>query len=380
MTRLLIAAGGTGGHIYPGLAVAREFAARHNDAEISFVGTERGLEGKIIGDAGFEVHMLRAEPLRGGSLLRKVKAAFSLFPALTDASRLLKKVRPGAVVGVGGYISGPLLLSAARQGIPTLILEPNYDPGLTNKWLARFVDRVAVAWEDTAKHFRGRAFVSGNPIRPEIAAVADVEPAATIPEAAGNGPFRDEATAGPGTGATMHVLLFGGSQGSRALNDAMIAALPQLPDGAVEITHQAGPDDLDRVRTAYAESNIPARVEPYLPSMDKEYARCHIVVSRAGATTCAELAAAGRGAILIPLELAGGHQRHNAEALQREGAAIIIEEANLDGPKLAATLAELAENPDRYVDMGKHARANAKPEATAKIVDELEKLLGAKAL
>ncbi len=379
MTRLLIAAGGTGGHIYPGLAVAREFATRHADAEISFVGTERGLEGRIIGDAGFEVHMLRAEPLRGGSLLRKAKAMFALFPALSDARRLLEKVQPHAVVGVGGYISGPLLLQAARQGIPTLILEPNYDPGLANKWLARFVDRAAVAWEDTAQHFRGKAFVSGNPIRPEIAAVPDVEPAAPIPGPAGDDPSPGEATAGRSTRATINVLLFGGSQGSRALNDAMIAALPQLPNGAVEITHQTGPNDLDRVRTAYAQSNIPARIEPYLPSMGEEYARCHIVVCRAGATTCAELAAAGRGAILVPLELAGGHQRHNAEALQREGAAIIIEEANLDGPTLAATLTELAKNPDRYVQMGAQARQNAKPNAAAKIVDELEKLICAEA-
>ncbi len=377
MTRLLIAAGGTGGHIYPGLAVAREFAARHPDAEISFVGTQRGLEGKIIGNAGFEVHMLRAEPLRGGSVLRKIKAVFALFPALFDARSLLKKVLPDAVVGVGGYISGPLLLAASRRGIPTLILEPNYDPGLANKLLARFIDRAAVAWEGTAHHFRGKAFVSGNPIRPEIAAVPDVGRPATIPSAAaGADPSTGEATAGVGTPATMQVLLFGGSQGSRILNDAMIAALPYLPDGAIEVTHQTGPDDLDRVRTAYAESNTPARVDPYLPNMDEEYARCHIVVSRAGATTCAELAAAGRGAILIPLELAAGHQRHNAEALEREGAAIVIEEAHLDGPALAAQVASLAKNPDRYIEMGKKARANAKPEATARIVDELEKLLG----
>ncbi len=376
MTRLLIAAGGTGGHIYPGLAVAQEFAARHADAEISFVGTERGLEGRIIGDAGFEVHLLRAEPLRGGSLLRKAKAALALFPALSDARRLLKKVQPDAVVGVGGYVSGPLLLSAARQGIPTLILEPNFDPGLANKWLARFVDRAAVAWEDTARHFRGKAFVAGNPIRPEIAAVPDLEPAAAIPGAdAGNDPSSGEGTAGLGARATMRVLLFGGSQGSRALNDAMVAALPHLPNGAVEITHQTGPNDLERVRAAYTTAEIPARVEPYLPNMGEEYARCHIVVSRAGATTCAELAAAGRGAVLVPLQLAGGHQRHNAEALQREGAAIVIEEANLDGPTLAATLTELAKNPDRYVQMGAQARQNAKPNATARIVDELERLL-----
>ncbi len=381
ITRLLIAAGGTGGHIYPGLAIAREFAARHPDAEISFVGTQRGLEGKIIGDAGFEVHMLRAEPLRGGSLLRRIKAVFALLPALSDARRLLTKVEPDAVVGVGGYISGPLLLAASRRGIPTMILEPNYDPGLANKLLARFIDRAAVAWQDTAHHFRGKAFVSGNPIRPEIAAVPEVGTAATIPStAAGTDPSTGEATVGVGTPATMQVLLFGGSQGSRILNDAMIAAMRHLPNGAIQITHQTGPDDLDRVRTAYAESNTPARVEPYLPNMDEEYARSHIVVARAGATTCAELAAAGRGAILVPLELAAGHQRHNADALQRQGAAIVIKEAHLTGRALATELAELAKNPDRYIEMGKKARANAKPEATARIVDELEKLLGAIAL
>lgn len=350
-TRLLLAAGGTGGHIYPGLAVAREFQARNPGAKIVFVGTPRGLEERIIGGAGFEVHMLRAEPLRGGSLGRKIKGAVALVPAIGDANRLLRAFRPDAVVGIGGYISGPLLLTAALRRIPTLILEPNFDPGLTNKLLARFVDTAAVAWEDTAAHFRGKAFVSGNPIRPEIAAVPDV-----------------------GTTDVLRVLLFGGSQGSRILNDAMVAALPSLA-GTIEIVHQTGAADLERVRTAYVEAGRPARIEPYLPDMNEEYARCAIVVSRAGATTCAELAAAGRGAILIPLELAGAHQRHNADALERTGAAIVIPEAELTGTRLARTLNDLATDPEQYVAMGTAARKQAKPNATKEIVNKLEALI-----
>jgi len=349
--RLLIAAGGTGGHIYPGLALAREFSAREPDAEIVFVGTSRGLEEKIIGGAGYEVHLLRAEPLRGGSLGRKLKGGLALFPALLDAYRLLRRRRPHAVVGVGGYISGPLLLVAALRRIPTLILEPNYDPGMTNKWLARFVDAAAVAWDDTARHFRGKAFVAGNPIRPEIGGVPSVE-----------------------IGNQLRVLLFGGSQGSRILNDAMIAALPSLPED-IALTHQTGPADLERVRTAYTEAGRRARIEPYLADMAGEYARCSFVVSRAGATTCAELAAAGRGAILIPLELAGAHQRHNAEALQQQAAALVIPEAELTGPRLAKTLNDLATNPEHYVAMGAAARKQAKPNATTKIVDKIEDLI-----
>ncbi|SVA81775.1 uncharacterized protein METZ01_LOCUS134629, partial [marine metagenome] len=346
----------------------REFAIRHSDAQISFVGTNRGLEDRIIGKAGFDIHLLRAEPLRGGSMLRKIRSTFALLPALSDAHCLLRKLKPDAVVGVGGYISGPLLLSAARQGIPTLILEPNYVPGLTNKWLARWVDAAAVAWEDTAQHFRGKAFVAGNPIRPEIATVPDLV-------LAGEGTPGSKKQFNLLSGAPLRVLLFGGSQGSRVLNDAMITALTHLPNESTDIVHQTGPSDLERVRAAYTESNFSARIEPYLLNMDTEYARCHVVVSRAGATTCAELAAAGRGAILVPLELAGGHQRHNAKALERQGAALLIEEGELDGLTLATTLMQLGDAPQRCIEMGRQARRQAKPKATAQIVDELDKLL-----
>jgi UDP-N-acetylglucosamine--N-acetylmuramyl-(pentapeptide) pyrophosphoryl-undecaprenol N-acetylglucosamine transferase len=351
--RLLIAAGGTGGHIYPGLAVGRELVARHPDAEVVFVGTSRGLEEKIIGGAGFPVRPLRAEPLRGGSLGRKIKGVLALLPALRDAGRLLREVEPHAVFGVGGYSAGPLMLMAARRGIPTMLLEPNVEPGLANKWLARFVDAAAVAWEETGSHFPGKALVSGNPIRSEIAAVPEI---------------------GAIERGLLRVLLFGGSQGSRALNDAMIAALPDLGED-IAITHQTGAADLERVRTAYEARGRQARIEPYLAEIDREYAACHVVVSRAGATTCAELAAAGRGAILVPLEIAGGHQRRNADALARSGAAEVIPQSELTGEKLAAALNTLAQDPSRCHAMATAARAQAKPRATKEIVDKLEDLM-----
>jgi len=354
--RLLIAAGGTGGHIYPGLAVGCAFADRHPDAVVEFVGTDRGLEDKIIGAAGFPVRRLRAEPLRGGSLARKIRGVVALLPAYLDADRLLRDIRPDAVFGVGGYTAGPLLLAASLRRIPTLILEPNFDPGLTNRWLARFVDAAAVAWEETAEHFRGKALVSGNPVRAEIAAVPDVS--------------------SPNDGG-LSVFLFGGSQGSKILNDAMIAALPALPDG-VEITHQTGPSDVDRVRLAYEKAGVAARITDYVTDMQGEYARCQVVISRAGATTCAELAAAGRGAILVPLELAGAHQRYNAEALQKHGAAHLLPESELSGEALAAALDNLARAPRRCREMGRAARAHAKPGAAGTIVDKLEALIAAR--
>ena len=350
--RLLIAAGGTGGHIYPGLAVASEFMARHPDAEVRFVGTARGLESKIVRDAGFPVEMLRAEPLRGGSILRKLRGLVMLAPAALDAYRLVRRARPAVVVGVGGYLSGPLLLVASMLETPTLILEPNVEPGLANRWLSRFIDAAAVAWEETAGYFGDKAFVAGNPVRREIPGVPDVD-----------------------SMAGLSVLLFGGSQGSLPLNDAMIAALPHLTDSGIRVVHQTGPADLERVRTAYAEHALEARVEPYLDRMDEEYAACTLVVSRSGATTCAELGAAGRGAVLVPLELAGGHQQHNAEALVRAGAAVVIPQSELTGERLATTLLELAAEPERVGQMGTWARRTARPDAAARIVDRLEALL-----
>jgi UDP-N-acetylglucosamine--N-acetylmuramyl-(pentapeptide) pyrophosphoryl-undecaprenol N-acetylglucosamine transferase len=353
--RVLVAAGGTGGHFYPALAVVNELESREPNAEFAFAATSRGLEGKLAAQAGFPVAKVRVQPLRGGSLWRRLKSVAVLPVAAIDAWRLLSRFRPDVVMGVGGYLSGPLLAMASLRRIPTLVVEPNVTPGLANRWLARWVDAAAVAWQETMGVFGRKAFLSGNPVRAEITRVPDVEP--------------DD---------SMAILLVGGSQGARALNEAMAAALPLLEPHAdrIRITHQTGPADLDVVRAAYEGSPIPARVEPYLDAMADEYAAHDLVICRAGATTCAELTAAGRAAVMVPLPAAGGHQRHNAEALMRAGAALMIEQVNLTPEYLTRTLLDLLESPQQRADMAREARALARPDAARTIVDKLLELSG----
>ncbi len=353
--RVLVAAGGSGGHFYPALAVVDELIARRSDAQITFAATGRGLEGKLAAEAGYSVEMVRVEPLRGGSILRRLKSAAVLPIAAIDAWRLLSRCRPDVVMGVGGYLSGPLLAMASLRRVPTLLVEPNVTPGMANMWLARFVDAAAVAWKETAEYFGKKAFLSGNPVRAEISHVPDAEPGEDLP-----------------------VLLIGGSQGAHALNEAMIGVLPLLEPFAerFRVTHQTGPSDLEMVRSAYESSAISARVEPYLDAMADEYSACDLVVCRAGATTCAELTAAGRGALMVPLPAAGGHQRHNARALERAGAAIVIDQADLSPERLARTLLALLESPQRREEMARKARALAMPHATGTIADRLLELAG----
>jgi len=353
--KVLVAAGGSGGHFYPALAVVNELVARQPGAQITFAATSRGLEGKLATQAGYPVEMVRVEPLRGGSILRRLKSAAGLPIAAVDAWKLLSRCRPDIVMGVGGYLSGPLLALASLRRVPTLLVEPNVTPGLANQLLARFVDAAAVAWKETAEYFGKKAFLSGNPVRAEITRVPDAVPGKDLP-----------------------VLLIGGSQGAHALNKTMTAALPLLEPFAerFRITHQTGPSDLEMVRSAYEGSSISARVEPYLEAMANEYSTCDLVICRAGATTCAELTAAGRAALMVPLPAAGGHQRHNAKALERAGAAIVIDQEELSPERLARTLLALLESPQQREEMANKARALARPDAAGTIVDRLLDLAG----
>jgi UDP-N-acetylglucosamine--N-acetylmuramyl-(pentapeptide) pyrophosphoryl-undecaprenol N-acetylglucosamine transferase len=239
--------------------------------------------------------------------------------------------------------------------VPTLILEPNATPGLANRWLSPFVDAAALAWEETKTFFGPKSFVSGNPVREVITRV----------------PPRP-------VGADLSLLVFGGSQGSRILNRAVVAALPQLTavKDRLKVTHQTGEADLESVRSAYRQSGFRARVEPYLDAMEKEYADCDLVICRAGATTCAELAAAGRASLLVPLALAGGHQRDNAEMMVREGAARMLEEETLTGESLARTILELLDAPERRQSMAECARRLARPDAAKIIVERILQLAG----
>lgn len=355
--RLLVAAGGTGGHLYPAIAVAERFRDLAEGAEVIFVGTERGLESSIVPAAGFPLELVRAAPLRGGSLVRKLRGVEGLFLGLLDSVRLLRRLDPQIVMGVGAYVSGTLLLAAALKGIPTLILEPNAEPGLANRWLAPFVDEAACAWEETTRYFGKKGFVTGNPVRREIVEVLPL---------------------GPQTSQRMRVLIFGGSQGSAALNRAVAGSLSILSSELhrLDWVHQTGPRDLASVSETYARHSVRAQVVSYIDKMHEAYEAADLVIARAGATTCAELACAGRGALLLPLPLAGGHQEKNAEVMVGAGAARYLRESDLTPERLAREILALLNAPEERARMAACARALARPDAAENVAHRLLRLSG----
>ena len=359
--RVVVAGGGTGGHLYPGIAVARELVRREPEAQISFAGTKRGIESRVIPREGFPLDVLRSVGIRGASPVAYAKGVALIPLSLADAWRILSRRTPDVVVGVGGYSSGPVVVAAVLRRIPTLLLEQNAVPGLTNRSLARLVDAAAVTFEETVTYFGRRGFVTGNPVRAEFLESSD--------DAAGTSAHR---------GAT-RVLIFGGSQGAHAINMAMVEAAPKLAarHGGLAITHQTGERDLEHVRDSYRRSGLQARVEPFLFTMDREIKIADFVVSRAGATTLAELTAAGKPAVLIPLPTAADdHQRKNAEVLARAGAAEVLEQRMLTGDRLAERILALASDVGRRQAMGRAARTLAKPHAARDIADRVLVLAG----
>jgi UDP-N-acetylglucosamine--N-acetylmuramyl-(pentapeptide) pyrophosphoryl-undecaprenol N-acetylglucosamine transferase len=351
---IVIAGGGTGGHLYPGIAVARELLRRQPDAVITFAGTARGIEARVVPREGFALDVLRSAGLKGTSPAALLRGIGLLPLSGLDAWQILSRRRPALVIGVGGYSSGPVMLAAAVRGIPTLLLEQNAVPGLTNRVLARVVSAAAVTFDSTVSFFGRRGFVAGNPIRQEFLST-------NAGDAAGNG----------GGGAAPRVLIFGGSQGAHAINMAMVEAAPRLADrGGAAITHQTGERDLDRVRDGYRQAGVGARVEPFLYEMDREMRDADVIVCRAGATTIAELTAAGKPSVLIPLPTAADdHQRKNAEVLQQAGAAEVIEQKDLTGPVLAERILALVGDDERRRRMARAARTLARPDAARVIVD-----------
>lgn len=353
----MIAGGGTGGHIYPAIAIAQEYVARDASRRVVFVGTEKGLEKNIVPKAGFPLELISVGGLKGKGLGETIKNLARLPLGFIQAWRLIGKHGPDAALGVGGYSSGPVLLAARLRGVPTAIHEQNAFPGLTNRLLAKVVKAVAVAFADAAPRLkRNDAVVTGNPIRKEF--------------------FEARRTA---NNELRTLLVFGGSQGSHILNQTMTGALLFLArlKGRLNIVHQTGPKDVDEVRAAYRASAFDdARVVPYLDPIVEEIAAADLVVSRAGAMTIGELAAAGRAAILVPFAAAtNNHQELNARVVERAGGAIVITEAQLSPERLGLAIAEIINDPDRAARMGAAARTLAEPDATKKIVDLLEKIV-----
>jgi UDP-N-acetylglucosamine--N-acetylmuramyl-(pentapeptide) pyrophosphoryl-undecaprenol N-acetylglucosamine transferase len=358
--RVVIAGGGTGGHVYPGVAVARALQAKAAGVTISFAGTAKGLESRVIPREGFALDLIRSGGLKGKSIGELARGVAIVPLGLVDAWRIVSNRRPDLVIGVGGYSSGPVVLVAALRGVPTMLLEQNAVPGLTNRLVGPVVKAAAVTFESTRTFFGPKAFVSGNPVRAEF---FDAAAATEVPG------FDHSAT---------RVLVFGGSQGAHAINVAMVEAAPRLAaDSNLRLTHQTGERDVEMVRGAYRQAGLSAVVEPFLFDMGRQLGQADLVVCRAGATTLAEVAAAGKAAILIPLPTAtDDHQRKNAEALAAAGAADVLLQSDMSGDALSARMIGLAADGDRRRALAAAVKKFARPDAAAVIVDKAMALVG----
>ncbi len=355
--RVLIAGGGTGGHLFPGIALAEEVVTRHPKNDVVFVGTDRGLEARVVPQNGFVFEAIKSRGLKGMGLVKLVLGLLLLPRSFFSALRLLRKYRPDVVIGVGGYSSGPVVLMAWLLRIPTGIQEQNALPGFTNKVLGKFVDAVFLSFEAAIPFFPyKRAHVLGNPIRRGLL----------------------ENFLRPKTKhETFTLLIFGGSLGAKGLNTRVLDALPHLADlkGELQIIHQTGKADLETVKQGYAAQQFPADVREFIDDMAGAYLGATLVLCRAGATTLAELTVCKKASILVPFPFAtDDHQAVNAKALVDAGAAVMFREAELTGEKLAATIRELKNDPARLAKMEKAAGALGRPEAAREIADVLQQL------
>jgi UDP-N-acetylglucosamine--N-acetylmuramyl-(pentapeptide) pyrophosphoryl-undecaprenol N-acetylglucosamine transferase len=342
--RAILAGGGTGGHVIPALAIANQLKQSYN-AEVLFIGTARGIENRLVPAAGYPLQLVRVGALKNVSLMTRLKTSLDLPRALFQAGRMLSEFAPDVVIGVGGYASGPAMLSAVMKHIPTLAFEPNVVPGFANRIVAKFVSGAAVHFEETAKYFR-RAEVTGVPVRQ---AFFDIPPKQR---------------------GTPTVLVFGGSQGAHAINEAVFRCLPVLRREApgIHIIHQTGERDYNDALAAYNAQGEDAEVSKFIEDMPAAFARADLVVCRSGASTVAEIAAAGKPAVFVPFpRAADDHQRINAEALARHGAAVVVEESKLEGVWLAETIAALLQDANRLGQMSNAARALAHPNAAKDI-------------
>jgi UDP-N-acetylglucosamine--N-acetylmuramyl-(pentapeptide) pyrophosphoryl-undecaprenol N-acetylglucosamine transferase len=355
--RAILAGGGTGGHVIPALAIANQLKKSYG-AEVLFIGTARGIENRLVPAAGYPLQLVRVGALKNVSLLTRAKTAFDLPRAIWDAGRMLNEFAPDVVIGVGGYASGPAMLAAVVKHIPTLAFEPNVVPGFANRMVARFVSAAAVHFEETAKYFR-HAEVTGVPVRQAFFEIQ------------------------PRRGGTPTLLVFGGSQGAHAINEAMMRCLHVLQREApgIHIIHQTGERDYNDALAAYQSfartAGDSAEVFEFIEDMPAAFARADLVVCRSGASTVAEITAAGKPAVFVPFpHAADDHQRVNAEALARVGGAVVVEESKLEGVWLAETIAALLQDAGRLLYMSEAARQLAHPSAAQDIAAMAARVAG----
>jgi UDP-N-acetylglucosamine--N-acetylmuramyl-(pentapeptide) pyrophosphoryl-undecaprenol N-acetylglucosamine transferase len=349
--RIIIAGGGTGGHVIPALAIAQQLKKQFA-AEVLFIGTARGIETRLVPQAGFPLELIKVGALNKVSLMTRLKTMFDLPRAIAASSRLLSAFDPEVVIGVGGYASGPAMVAAIRRRLPTLAFEPNVVPGFANRMIARWVSAAAVHFEETCEYFP-HCKVTGVPVREAFFSIS-------------------AKTSGPPT-----LLVFGGSQGARAINQATLESLPGLRQKIpnLHIIHQTGQRDHDHVLAAYERSGISAEVHKFIDDMPATFARADLLVCRSGASTVAEIAAAGKPAIFIPFPAAADdHQNVNARALERAGAAVVVEETNLGAAYLVDTIAALIADTSRLQSMSAAAKSLAHPKAVEEIAEMVRTL------
>ncbi len=355
--KLLIAGGGTGGHVFPALAVAREWTAREPGREVIFVGTERGMEMRLIPEAGLKLETIRSSGLKGIRGLRLARNLTQLGPGFWDSAAILRRHRFAAALGVGGYAAGPMMLMANVEGLPSVIFEPNAEPGFTNRVLADMATRIATGYDAVAERWGRRAVSTGCPVRPEFFACPTRRP---LP------PY--------------HLLITGGSQGSRNVNHAVVDAIAHLVTdqrmaGHLTFAHQTGEREYDLVREAYTKHAFEAEVAPFFSNMPERFSQADLIICRAGAITVAEVAAAGRAAIFIPFGAAtDSHQLRNAQEMLRLGAARLIPEPLLTGERLAREILALIHAPEKLVELGTRARRLARPNAARDIANLIEEV------
>lgn len=352
--RAILAGGGTGGHVIPALAIAQALSERYR-ACVLFIGTTRGIENRLVPAAGFPLHLVEVGPLKNVSLATRAKTAFYLPRAVWASARIVSAYRPDVMIGVGGYASGPAMLAAALGGVPILAFEPNVVPGLANRLLAPLASAAAVHFEETGRYFR-RFTVTGVPVRRTFWEI------------------------GQRTGDPHPTLLvFGGSQGAHAINQVLISSLAALQAAVpgIHIIHQTGERDYNQAQAAYLAAGGSAEVYPFIDDMARTFARADLLLCRSGASTVAEVMAAAKPAIFIPFpRAADDHQKRNAEALERAGAAVMIEENKLSGDALVKLVGELFHEQARRTRMAQAAHKFAHREAAGEIADMAAALAG----
>jgi UDP-N-acetylglucosamine--N-acetylmuramyl-(pentapeptide) pyrophosphoryl-undecaprenol N-acetylglucosamine transferase len=357
--RVVIAGGGTGGHVFPGIAVAEEFRKRDRKTQVMFIGTERGVEGKVIPLEGYPLRLLKTEGVLGKSPLRKVAAIWRLMAAALRSRAMYRHARPDVVIGTGGYASAGPVIAARTMRIPAMVMEQNLVPGLANRFLARLANGVAVTYYESMDFFpRTKTHLTGNPVRKRIMEGSREEALSLfslLPE-------------------RVTVFVVGGSAGARRINEAVTKGLDSLLDlrEAVQFLHQTGESDYEKVRAIYRELGFRAMVAPFIHEMAEAYAAADVVVSRAGATTLAEIMALGKPSILVPYPHAAGHQEFNARKLLDVGGCRVVMDHELNGAgggALVGHIRELVSSEELRSEMRRHARALGRPDAAQKVVD-----------